>query len=301
MLIVSAAIVLVAALVAAAYLRMRRAAKRSALSVKSRYEELEEAMAAARARKGLGGEDFPETAPVATAPVYSHRETGITVEAGPSIESTGTMESGETFDMSQMADTFEMTQALEQSMNLANAEATARMTSPSSSFDDATVRQPYAAANRTGHGIQGETTVSVAIGSVPQVETTMELPLQESSLDYTLIELESSETHVSMPSGLRDEAVFTERRTNIADVLKQAIDRAPDRLDLRMKLLELYHTTAHHNRQGFIDAARLFTSEPNYAATPEWATVAAMGRQIAPDEPMFFFEGKGDSKLADCA
>jgi len=299
--IISAAIALVAALVAAAYLRMRRAAKRSALMVKSRYEELEEAMAVARAKKGLAEDDSLGTAPAITAPVYSHRETGITVEAGPSIETTGTMETGETFDMAHAADTFEMTQALEQSMNLANADATAKMTSPSFQGDDATVRHAFGAGSRAGHGIHGETTVSVAIGSVPQVETTTELPLQESSLDYTLIDLESSETHVSMPSGLRDEAVFTERRTNIADVLKQAIDRAPDRLDLRMKLLELYHTTAHHNRQGFIDAAKLFTTEANYAATPEWAKVAAMGRQIAPEEPLFFFEAKAGQKLADCA
>jgi pilus assembly protein FimV len=300
-LIISAAIALVAALVAAAYLRMRRAAKRSGLMVKSRYEELEDAVAAARAKKGLGSEDSPATDSAVTGPIYSHRETGITVEAGPSIEVTGTMESGETVESPHVDDTFEMTQALEQSMNLANAEATAKMTSPGSSSDDATVRVPFGPAGRAEHGIHGETTVSVAIGSVPQVETTMELPLQESSLDYTLIDLESSETHVNMPSGLREEAVFTERRTHIADVLKQAIERHPDRLDLRMKLLELYHTTAYHNRQGFIDAAKLFTTEPNYAGTPEWAKVAAMGRQIAPEEPLFFFEVKGGPKFADCA
>jgi hypothetical protein len=206
-------------------------------------------------------------------------------------------------DLAHMADTFEMAQALEASMNLANADATAKMTTPSSDFDTATLHAPFLAENGDGRGLHGETTVSVAIGSIPPapVDRTMELPLQESSLDYTLIDLESSETHVNMPSGLTDAAVFTERRTNIADVLKQAIERAPDRLDLRMKLLELYHTTAHHNREGFIEAAKIFTTEPNYTASPEWAKVAAMGRQIAPEEPMFFFEAKSGRKLADCA
>jgi Tfp pilus assembly protein FimV len=118
--------------------------------------------------------------------------------------------------------------------------------------------------------------------------------------------LENSETHVNMPSGLHEQTNFVERRTNVAEVLRSAIERDPDRIDLRVKLMELYHATAAINRQGFIDAARRLAQQPNYQSTPEWEKVAAMGRQVAPEDPLFALDPtvqheKLDEKLANCA
>ena len=157
------------------------------------------------------------------------------------------------------------------------------------------------------HERVGETTVTVALTAVTAYDPTLELPKRdEVEFESPSMDLENSETHVNMPSGLHDQVAFKERRVNAADVLRSAIERAPDRIDLRVKLMELYHSTAAINRQGFIDAARRFAQQPDYQATAEWEKIAAMGRQIAPEDPLFALDPtvqheKLADKLADCA
>ena len=153
----------------------------------------------------------------------------------------------------------------------------------------------------------GETTVTVALTAVTAYDPTVELPKRDAvEFESPSMDLENSETHVNMPSGLHDQVAFKERRVNAADVLRSAIERAPDRIDLRVKLMELYHSTAAINRQGFIDAARRFAQQPDYQSTAEWEKIAAMGRQIAPEDPLFALDPtvqheKLSEKLADCA
>jgi len=157
------------------------------------------------------------------------------------------------------------------------------------------------------HERAGETTVTVALTAIGTYDPTLELPKRdEVEFESPSMDLENSETHVTMPSGLHDQVAFKERRVNVVDVLRSAIEREPDRIDLRVKLMELYHSTAATNRQGFIDAARRLAQQPNYQATPEWEKIAAMGRQIAPEEPLFALDPtvqheKLAEKLADCA
>jgi len=149
----------------------------------------------------------------------------------------------------------------------------------------------------------GETTVTIALTTVPTYDPTLELPRRKDfDSDAAKNDLENSETHVNMPSGLNEQVTFKERRTNVVDVLRSAIEREPDRMDLRIKLMELYHSTAEVNRQGFIDAARKLAEQPNYQATPEWEKIVAMGRQIAPEDPLFALDPTvQQEKLADCA
>ncbi len=52
-------------------------------------------------------------------------------------------------------------------------------------------------------------------------------------LDYHLLDLDMTAQHVHMPSVLNEQVVVKERRTNLADVLRLAIEREPDRHDLR--------------------------------------------------------------------
>jgi pilus assembly protein FimV len=131
--------------------------------------------------------------------------------------------------------------------------------------------------------------------------------------EYTPLEAETVETHVLMPSGLNDAAVFTERRSNPIDVLRQAIAREPERRDLRLKLLELYHAAAASNRQAFLEAARELAHDPVHAQADEWTKVTTMGRHLALDDALLSVEsgheggiepaerpGTGGA-LADCA
>jgi pilus assembly protein FimV len=95
--------------------------------------------------------------------------------------------------------------------------------------------------------------------------------------------------------------VVKERRTNLADVLKLAIEREPDRHDLRMKLLELYYAAATTNRQAFLDVVQKFAHDRDYLNSDQWDKIAFMGRQIASESPLFAEPAGAEDDLADCA
>jgi pilus assembly protein FimV len=133
-----------------------------------------------------------------------------------------------------------------------------------------------------------------------QVETS-NLRMQTTRLDYNLLDLDMTVQHVHMPSALNEHAVVKERRTNLADVLKLAIEREPDRHDLRMKLLELYYSAAATNRKAFLEVVQKFARDRDYLQTEQWDKIAFMGRQIASDNPLFTEESAADDDLANCA
>jgi FimV-like protein len=123
-------------------------------------------------------------------------------------------------------------------------------------------------------------------------------------LDYNLTDLDlSNGHHVQMPSMLHEHVVVKERRTNLVDVLKMAIEREPDRSDLRMKLLETYYAAAATNRQGFLEVVQKLARERGRLGEGEWDKIAYMGKQIASDTGLFEsdLDSEQDDKLADCA
>ena len=119
-------------------------------------------------------------------------------------------------------------------------------------------------------------------------------------LDYNLLDLDATTQHVHMPSDLADQPAVKDRRTNIVDVLKMAIERDPERRDLRMKLLETYYSAATTNQRGFLEIVRKLSREPNYLSADDWQKVVMMGRAIAPDDILFANQAKDDD-LANCA
>ncbi|HWS68913.1 MAG TPA: FimV/HubP family polar landmark protein [Steroidobacteraceae bacterium] len=119
-------------------------------------------------------------------------------------------------------------------------------------------------------------------------------------LDYNLLDLDATTQHVHMPSDLLDQPVVKDRRTHIVDALKMAIERDPERRDLRMKLLETYFSAASTNQRGFLEVVRKLSREPNYLSADDWQKVVMMGRAIAPDDILFTDQAKDDD-LANCA
>jgi len=69
--------------------------------------------------------------------------------------------------------------------------------------------------------------------------------------------------------------------------LQEAITADPERQELKVKLLEVYNT--NKNQPAFESTAEeLFASMGDAAATdPNWQKVVVMGKQIAPDNPIF--------------
>jgi FimV-like protein len=128
-------------------------------------------------------------------------------------------------------------------------------------------------------------------------------PVHDTALDFNLVDLDATAQHVHMPSGLNDHPVMSERRTNIIDVLKLAVERDPQRRDLQMKLLETYYGMASSNQRAFMDVVRKLSRERGLLTADDWKKVTMMGREIAADDILFadLDPPKDDGDLAHCA
>lgn len=67
--------------------------------------------------------------------------------------------------------------------------------------------------------------------------------------------------------------------------LNEAIQNEPGRMELRAKLLELYHAT--QNKDAFESSAEDFYASLGGAENPLWDKVRSMGSEIAPGNPLF--------------
>lgn len=97
-----------------------------------------------------------------------------------------------------------------------------------------------------------------------------------------------AEADFHMAYGLYDQA---------ADLVKIAIDREPERRDLKLKLLEIYFVWG--NKDLFLDTARELHATRDEAPAGEWDKVLIMGKQIAADDSMFKGEAGGHVDLVD--
>lgn len=68
-------------------------------------------------------------------------------------------------------------------------------------------------------------------------------------------------------------------------VVEQALQRQPDRRDLKLKRLEVFF--AMSDRESFLKHARLLAAEPQGQADSAWERCMVMGQQMFPDEALF--------------
>jgi pilus assembly protein FimV len=85
-----------------------------------------------------------------------------------------------------------------------------------------------------------------------------------------------AEADFHMAYGLYDQA---------ADLIRIAINREPSRRDLKLKLLEVFFVWG--NKEQFLSAARELAASRGEAAPGEWEKIVIMGKQLAPDDPLF--------------
>jgi pilus assembly protein FimV len=85
-----------------------------------------------------------------------------------------------------------------------------------------------------------------------------------------------AEADFHMAYGLYDQA---------ADLIRIAIGREPARRDLRLKLLEVFFVWG--NKDQFLTAARELADTRAEAAPGEWEKILIMGKQLAPEDPLF--------------
>jgi len=95
-----------------------------------------------------------------------------------------------------------------------------------------------------------------------------------------------AEADFHMAYGLYDQA---------ADLVRIAIQREPDRRDLKLKLLEVFFVWG--NKEQFLTMARELAESRGEAAPGEWEKIVIMGKQIAPEDTMFSDGGPGGAAV----
>ena len=160
---------------------------------------------------------------------------------------------------------------------------------------DATVKLPIEETVKlpTQRATAGETTAVLALHPDLTLDDT-------AAREFAFFNPESSlnTTHVMIAADPLETTQFVERRKNPADVLRQAIEREPERSDLRLKLVELYYSAAAQNRRAFLEAVRQLAKNDKLVASPnDWSQIEDMGRAIAPDDELFS-NGLTDNKKA---
>ncbi len=85
-----------------------------------------------------------------------------------------------------------------------------------------------------------------------------------------------AEADFHMAYGLYDQA---------ADLIRIAISREPSRRDLKLKLLEVFFVWG--NKDQFLQTARELAETRENAAPGEWEKIVIMGKQLAPEDPLF--------------
>jgi pilus assembly protein FimV len=70
-----------------------------------------------------------------------------------------------------------------------------------------------------------------------------------------------------------------------AELVQKALEAAPDRRDLKLKLLEVYFMWG--NKDAFLKAAQDLRADLGETDDPDWNKVVIMGKQICPDERLF--------------
>jgi pilus assembly protein FimV len=102
----------------------------------------------------------------------------------------------------------------------------------------------------------------------------------ETMSSQTVINLDQAdpvaEADFHMAYGLYDQA---------AELVQKALTAAPNRRDLRLKLLEVFFVWG--NKDAFLTAAQGLRKEIGQKPDPDWDKVVIMGKQICPDERLF--------------
>ncbi len=86
------------------------------------------------------------------------------------------------------------------------------------------------------------------------------------------------------------------RNQQAEELLKEAIQNQPDRLELTMKLLELYHSTKNSDSFSALAADSKIAMQKDESM---WNKVLVMGHEICPDDPLFSAAAEIAGKLGE--
>ncbi|MEM7280783.1 MAG: FimV/HubP family polar landmark protein [Pseudomonadota bacterium] len=145
----------------------------------------------------------------------------------------------------------------------------------------------------TGTFTPGELEIEKAEQAKADAGETAEYPFEDTMIGHDALQLDESdpvaEADFHMAYGLYDQA---------ADLVSAAADKAPERQDLKMKLLEIFFVWG--NKEKFLESAKELKESLGPGAGGEWDKVVIMGKQLCPEEALFagdFSAGEVDLAL----
>ena len=145
----------------------------------------------------------------------------------------------------------------------------------------------------TGTFTPGELEIERAEQAKADVGATAEYPFEDTMIGHDALQLDESdplaEADFHMAYGLYDQA---------ADLVSSAAEKAPERLDLKVKLLEIFFVWG--NKDKFLEGAKSLQQSLGADTGGEWDKIVIMGKQLCPEESLFSgeFSGGGDVDLA---
>jgi pilus assembly protein FimV len=112
-------------------------------------------------------------------------------------------------------------------------------------------------------------------------------PLAESATRETAQTALPDEKAAASPDPVAEADVHIayEQYPQAENILKRAVAAQPERHDLKLKLLELYHLT--HNSSAFLTQAEELYTALGGTGADIWDKVATMGKELAPGDPLF--------------
>jgi pilus assembly protein FimV len=168
-----------------------------------------------------------------------------------------------------------------------------RLSEPMPSISDTgRMQAPMSAAAVPDDILVEESGTHRALQETQDIPLTPTVRTDETISSETAVNLDQgdplAEADFHMAYGLYDQA---------ADLVRIAIQREPARRDLKLKLLEVFFVWG--NRELFLATARDLADTRGSADAGEWEKIVIMGKQIAPEDPMFSEGGAGGAVGVD--
>ncbi|MFQ5469450.1 MAG: FimV/HubP family polar landmark protein [Gammaproteobacteria bacterium] len=138
------------------------------------------------------------------------------------------------------------------------------------------------------HAAEAETEVEEATSSLSNLDK-IEQFASDSAVENIQADVDEMDTLAEA-----DVYLAYRRFDKAEELLKQAIDNEPQRLDLQLKLIEVYG--ASKNVGEFVTRAESYFADAGQETPADWDVVVELGRQLAPEHPLF---GHADGSQSD--
>ncbi|MGD8566521.1 MAG: FimV/HubP family polar landmark protein [Gammaproteobacteria bacterium] len=135
-----------------------------------------------------------------------------------------------------------------------------------------------------------ESILNVGVGSASVGAASAEEGGPESAMvsDFVMSDMPGAQVDATEVDAISEADVYLAygRHQQAEDILRQALDKAPDQLDLQAKLLEVFH--AAKNADAFEEQARLLHEKiGGDESNSYWMDIAPLGREICPHSDLF--------------